>query len=108
MESAASSMIPRIDKRRLRAQALVHRILQIVSKHLSDEDYRRNALREINYDLMELCMKEGVEIITDYTRTDMGLPQRGPDGWTMEEIIALEQRRLELMYAPLTMTIPKL
>jgi hypothetical protein len=64
-------------------------------------------MREINYDLMELCMKEGVEILTDYTRTEIGLPQRGPDGWTMEEIIALEKCRLDMMYAPLTMTVRK-
>lgn len=101
------SEIERIDRRHLRAQVLVAHILQIVGKHLSDEDYRRNAMREIAYDLQQLCEKEGVEILTDYMRTEMGLPPRGPDGWTVEEILALEQRRLELMRAPVIISAPK-
>jgi hypothetical protein len=31
---------------------------------------------------------------------------RGPDGWTQEEIIALEGKRLEALTRPLAFTIP--
>jgi hypothetical protein len=32
---------------------------------------------------------------------------RGRDGWTMEEIIALEEKRLQLMLLPMVMEAPK-
>lgn len=98
--------IERIDRRRLRLQPLLHEILQIVEKHLSDEDMRRNAMREIHCDLFDKFHEQGVEIITDYTRQEAGLPPRGPDGWTTEELIALEQRRLELMRRPMQFVVP--
>jgi hypothetical protein len=97
----------RIDRRRFRIQPLLHEILQIVGKHLSDEDMRRNAMRELHNELFDKFYEQGVEIVTDYTRAEMGLPARGKGGWTTEELIALEQRRLDLMRAPLTMTIPR-
>lgn len=96
----------RIDRRRLRIQPLLHQILQIVGKHLSDEDMRRNALRELHNELFDKLYEEGVEIVTDHTRAEIGLPPRGPEGWTAEELIALEQRRMELMTKPLQMVIP--
>jgi hypothetical protein len=51
--------------------------------------------------LRNVLNEEGVEIITDYTRQEMGLPPLGPDGWTIEEIIALEQKRLEMLTKPI-------
>ena len=42
-----------------------------------------------------------VEIVSDFDRQQYGLTPRGPDGWTMEEIVELEKRRLELMFAPM-------
>jgi predicted subunit of tRNA(5-methylaminomethyl-2-thiouridylate) methyltransferase len=91
----------RVDYRRMRIQPLLHQILHIVSNHLSDDDYRRNAIRELHNELFDKLHEEGVEIVTDHTRAAMGLPPRGPDGWTAEEIMALEKRRLELMLAPI-------
>jgi hypothetical protein len=41
-----------------------------------------------------------VEVVTDYTRQEAGLPPRDGKGWTMEELVALERKRLELMSAP--------
>lgn len=95
------------DKRRLRAQALVAHILRIVERHLSDEDRRRDTMRELNAELFEKLWEEGVEIITDQIRAEIGLPPRGPEGWTVEELVVLEERRIEAMRAPLTFVAPK-
>lgn len=102
----ASDDIMRQDRRRLRIQPLLHEILQIVGKHLSDEDYRRNAMRELHNELFDKLYEWGVEIVTDYTRAEMGLPPRGRDGWTTEELIALEQKRLEIMTRPMQFLAP--
>lgn len=96
----------RIDRRRLRIQPLLHEILQIVGKHLSDEDRRNNAMREIHNELFDKFHEQGVEIVTDYIRSDLGLPPRNSEGWTNEELVLLEQRRLDLMRAPIIMPYP--
>lgn len=96
----------RQDMRRLRIQPLLHEILQIVSKHLSDEDSRRDAMRAIHYELFDKFHEQGVEIVTDYMRSEAGLPPRGRDGWTYAELAALEQRRLEMMTRPIQVLMP--
>lgn len=89
------------DVRRIRSESLVHHILHIVEKHLSAEDNRRNVMRDIAYELDEKFRSEGVEIITDALRSEAGLPPRGDDGWTIDELTVLERRRIELMMGPL-------
>lgn len=89
----------RIDRRQQRVQVLLHTILHIVSKYVREDD-EQDCLRELHYELAEALGKAGVEILTDDIRAQIGLPPRGPDGWTVEEIIELERRRLELMRAP--------
>jgi len=91
----------RTDKRRLRAQSMTAAIMHIVGKYVSDEDQRRDALRDLSRELFDHMWKEGVEIVTDEDRRMAGLPPRGADGWTFEEIAILEQRRLEIMRAPM-------
>ena len=93
--------IPFPNLRRIRAQSLVAQILQIVGKHMSDEDRRRKAMRDLTYELFEAMEKAGVQIVTDETRREAGLPPRGPEGWTIEELCALEERRLEALGAPI-------
>jgi hypothetical protein len=65
-----------------------------------------DCLRAITRKLEDLFRQDGVEVLTDYTRQEMGLPPRGPDGWTIEEIHAMERLRLERMMAPMPMFIP--
>lgn len=96
----AIDQMQRIDKRRLRAMQLTAQIMHIVGKYVPD-DRERDLHRDLHYELQELMEKVGAEIVSDYDRQQCGLPPRGPDGWTPEEIIALEQRRLELMLAPM-------
>lgn len=98
----------RQDMRRLRIQPLLHEILQIVSKHLSDEDHRRNAMRDLHNELFDKLYEQGVEIMSDHTRAAAGLPPRGRDGWTQEELLALEQKRLEAITRPLQVFVPKI
>lgn len=90
-----------IDKRRIRSQMLLSEILHIVGKYISDDDRRRNAERELAYELGDKLFERGVEIITDEDRRVAGLLPRGPEGWTMAELAALEAKRLELIYAPM-------
>lgn len=96
--------IQRIDKRRLRAMALTSQIRQIVGKYV-DPDRERDCMRDLTYELQEAMEKIGAEIVSDFDRQQYGLSPRGPDGWTMEEVIELEKRRLELMYSPLPTVI---
>ena len=96
--------LQRVDRRRMRAMALTHQIMQIVGKYV-DRDRERDCMRDLAYELQEHLEKGGAEVISDYDRQVCGLSPRGPDGWTMEEIIELEKRRLELMCAPMPTVI---
>ena len=105
--SKAFDQIERIDRRRLRAMALTAQIMQIVGKHVP-RDRERDCMRDLTYELQEALENAGAEIISDFDRQQYGMSPRGPDGWTMEEIIELEKRRLEVMYAPMPpMVIPR-
>lgn len=92
----------RPNMRKQRADELTHAILRTIRPFI-DGDREEDIYRALD-DLLE---KHGAEIVTDYTRKEAGLPPRGPDGWTVEEMMALEKRRLELLYAPLSLTVPK-
>jgi hypothetical protein len=98
----------RADLRRVRAQLLLAEVMRIVRGEVPDceEVYESDCLRAITRKLEDLFRQDGVEVLTDYTRQEMGLPPRGPDGWTIEEIHAMERLRLERMTAPLPMFIP--
>ena len=104
----------RQNSRYLRAAGLAHEVLKIVYPHLdrladleemfsdiegrpAEGPSRKDLFRHVKGELMEILMAQGVEIMTDRLRQEIGLPPRGPDGWTVEEIIALEQRRLDEM-----------
>ena len=97
----------RADLRRLRAHALTAHILHIVEKYLSDEDRRNKALRELSRELDEELWRAGVEIVTDQIRTQCGLPPRGLDGWTVDELIILERKRIEAMLSPMPPLVVK-
>ncbi len=99
------SEVCRQDLRRLRVQSLLAQIMHIVEEHICDHE-PRNHRREVTNKLYDLFATEGVEVLTDYTRQEAGLPPRGPDGWTLEEIIALEKRRLEILNRPISFVVP--
>ena len=89
-------VMERINLRRLRAAPLIHRIMETVRQYIPREDWR-----EASWALQELLESAGVEVLTDEMREEAGLSPRGPDGWTLEEIIALEKRRIDAMLAPI-------
>lgn len=90
------SMMPRLDLRKSRAMSLCASIMQEISPYINPDDYNHA------YDkLLGLLYDEGIEIITDYTRASAGLPKRLQDGWTLEEVQALEKKRLEIMLNPM-------
>lgn len=91
--------------RAMRLQAeLMHRLAPLFDQvQGADEfDLYKHAARAIH----ELLMTEGVEVMTDADRQQAGLPPRGPDGWTMDEMLAFEKYRLEWMIKPRPMLIP--
>lgn len=91
--------IPRPDLRHRRAMSLTAMVMRIVDDHTRDIRDDSRFLRKINDALMDAFMADGVDILNDFDRERMGLPPRGPDGWTVEEILALDQRRLDAMRA---------
>lgn len=90
-------MIERIDLRKVRADQAVTSILHYILDRYVPSACREDAHR----DLYQKFMEAGAEILTDAHRQEAGLPPRGPDGWTLEEIIALEKHRLEMLTKPL-------
>lgn len=98
----ATSKIDWPNLRLLRAQSLVARILSVIDPYLCDHMEEVSARREVHDALIELFAGIGVDIVTDYDRQEAGLPPRAPNGWTVEELIALEKRRLDALYAPVT------
>lgn len=79
----------RIDKRRVRAEQFAHAIFQKVRPYLHDSD-ADHVDKDVFYAIFEVCHAEGVEVLTDAHRTQLGLSPRGPDGWTDEEIVIME------------------
>lgn len=94
----------RADLRRMRADALGHRIMQVIRPFLDPENDR--ALRDAHYALHDLLMERGVEVLTDADREKAGLEPRTVDGWTPQEIAALEAVRLQLLLQPVKYLIP--
>lgn len=92
----ATQVSMRLNLRRRRSDMLTHEVMRRLERYID-----RDAISAAHSQLRELFEEQGVDILTDYDRKEYGLPPRGPDGWTVEEIVALEQRRLELMYAPM-------
>lgn len=81
--------------RRIKSQQIAHFMMHELRDFIPDDCYQKAADR-----LYKLLHDAGAEIVTDQTRAEYGLPARGPDGWTMEELHALELRKLELLTKP--------
>ena len=93
----AIDLIERADLRQKRATMLASAVFREIDEYLRD-DIRRN---DVFDKLMDIFTQQGVEVLTDYDRQTCGLPPRGPDGWTAEELIALEENRLAALLAPI-------
>ena len=96
-----SHEIPWPNLRLRRAEALAHRVLSIVDPYLCDHIEGIHVRREVSDALIRLFAEIGADVVTDCDRQEAHLPPRGPTGWTAEELIALEKRRIDALYAPL-------
>lgn len=92
----ATSILERQDWRHNRAMQLCAAIYHIIAPHLRCEEDPRHLRNE----LMGLLMAEGVEVLTDHTRAEIGLPPRDGKGWTIEEIHMMEKAYLDAMMRP--------
>lgn len=91
-------MLP--EMRWVRAQRLVAFIMAAMGKHLCEHGERHGA-RDASHDLFEALYEAGAEVVTDADRAIAQLPPRGPYGLTAQDLVLLEQRRLEVMRTPL-------
>ncbi|TGP93814.1 MULTISPECIES: hypothetical protein [unclassified Mesorhizobium] len=83
---------PRLEHRMNRAMSVANTVWREIRDFIP-----HNCQHEAFDRMLNVFHQHGVEIITDRDRRDMGLPPRGPDGWTAEEIFVLEQLRLDAM-----------
>lgn len=96
----------RVDLRKARADQFTAEVLRAIEPFLRDdgeEPVQKYAARA----LFNLFYNGGFEAITDQMRVEAGLPLRDDLGWTAKEVQIMEDRRLEALTRPLTMTIPK-
>lgn len=94
----------RLNHRQMRAQRVAAAIMNEFDRRAVAED--RHDRRRLYEALIDVLESEGVEIFTDHDRAVAGLPARGPDGWTLEEIAAFDCRMLDALLKPVTMIVP--
>jgi hypothetical protein len=94
--------LQRINLRQRRAEGLAIEIERRIEKASPYIRYEAShgARRAISNAIRDVLMEVGADLITDHDRSEAGLPPRGPDGWTVQELHAIERRRLEALYAP--------
>lgn len=95
---AAPWATERLNRREMRAQALVSAIMHAIYPHIDPRG--ETDTRSISGAIMDLLTKRGVEVLTDYDRERVGLPPRDARGWTADEIIAYETALLNAMLRP--------
>lgn len=93
-----------IDIRRNRAEVLAAAVMRGLYPKIDatpPDDLPHRINRLVHDAMFEVMHEHGVEVLTDHDRERAGLPPRGPDGWTVEELVALERRRLDILLAPM-------
>lgn len=104
--TSATDKMLRMNKREYRAKVLASHIMQKISDALYEADQEhRNLNKYVHNALLETFMSEGIDIVSDIDRHQCGLPPRDEYGWTLEELYALEQKKLDLMMQPLPTVI---
>src|SRR5688500_3091862 len=93
---AIGTKIPLVNLRETRARQLSAAVMSALDGHICD-----HSRREAYEALFDLFTANGAEVLTDCDRQQAGFSARGPNGWTMEELMAWEKRKLELLTKPL-------
>ncbi len=88
-----------VDLRRGRADKLTHFIVGLASSYMDDQ----RAVREFSHALFSALYETGAEVITDVDRATAGLKPRNEYGLTVDEMQAIEAKRLEVMRAPIAL-----
>lgn len=96
-----SSQSLRVNARHIRAQRVTAHLMHALDRILDQADPDLDLHRRVSREITELLTTDGVEVFTDYDRQEIGLPPRGPDGWTVTEMHALENKRLEALISPM-------
>ena len=100
--TTATDAYMRMNVRRMRAEVLADFILRTLSPYIQDDDLVYAA-----HTLIKALAGAGVEVVDDAMRRHLGLPARGPDGWTAEEIRALDVARMAVILRPVEPVWPK-
>lgn len=90
------------DLRRMRAISMTNLVLSALAPWIADDNRR-----SVAYRLEDLFMEVGIDVVTDEDRRKAGLKPRGERGWTSDELKILEQKRLEVLLAPIQTIITK-
>ncbi|MCW0218786.1 MAG: hypothetical protein OJI67_10740 [Prosthecobacter sp.] len=94
---------PWLDLRRMRAQQMTARVMQVLGDTIQNE-----ARREAHYRLFDAFIEAGIDFITDADREAAGLEPRGELGYTSSELQAMEAHRIKKLLEPLfTTPLPK-
>lgn len=91
-----SDSMHHINVRRRRADALAVAAFRKIEQFI---DYDKH--RDVMEALIELFCHTGIQVLTDTERAEAGLPPRGPEGWTAQELAVLEAHRLHVLIGPL-------
>lgn len=105
------TFLKRANAREMRARSVAAVLMGVLDPYLDELSRLNDIVRSVDEGLasskgdrprgdvynalMTTLMELGVEVITDDMRNQVGLPARGPDGWTPDELIALETARLD-------------
>lgn len=84
-----------INRRHMRAQQLLGHVLHVIEKYIPHESYEGVAR-----DIEDLFLITGAYIVTDADRAAAGLPMRGVDGLTLDELKIIEAKMIQAMLAP--------
>jgi len=101
MKKTAAEMRLLPDLRRMRVGAVLHRVMRVIDPFIEHDDRHRVFDR-----LFELFMQEGVEVLTDATRAELGLAARDGEGWTEPKLRIYDAIRLQKMLETIKFTIP--
>jgi hypothetical protein len=85
--------------REMRADRLTAAVMHAIHDHLC-EHCNLDVRRAVAHALFDLFHDNGYDVVSDEDRRAAGLPERGPKGWTPEELRILESKRILALLGP--------
>ena len=87
--------VPPPDKRLARAAYVLSVVWPAIKLYIRMDDYQC-----VHNAILGALHNAGVDVISDDEREHYGLPPRGPEGWTKQELAALEMLTLQAILTP--------